>query len=162
RANILPMVGLASTVIAGFVGAALDYSRANSVKAAMQSAVDATGLMLSRDAPNMTPDERTQKATDFFKAEFNRTDVKNVQVTANLSSPQQGNFQLNITASGDVDTTVARVLGQDQMHVSTSSEILWGIKKLELALVLDNTGSMAQSGKIQALKTAAHNLLTTL
>jgi hypothetical protein len=34
----------------GFVGAAVDYSRANSVKIAMQAAIDATALMLSRDA----------------------------------------------------------------------------------------------------------------
>ena len=40
--------------------------------------------------------------------------------------------------------------------------MLWGIKKLNLALVLDNTGSMAQSAKMTNLKTAAHNLLTTL
>ena len=48
------------------------------------------------------------------------------------------------------------------MAVSASSETLWGIKKLELALVLDNTGSMASNGKLAALKTASHNLLNTL
>jgi hypothetical protein len=32
----------------------------------------------------------------------------------------------------------------------------------EAALVLDNTGSMADSGKITALKTATNNLLTQL
>ena len=40
--------------------------------------------------------------------------------------------------------------------------MVWGIKKLNLALALDNTGSMASSGKMTALKEAAHNLLTTL
>ena len=36
------------------------------------------------------------------------------------------------------------------------------MKKLNLALALDNTGSMASSGKMTALKIAAHNLLNTL
>ena len=36
--------------IIGFVGAAVDYSRANSAKAAMQAAIDSTALMLSKDA----------------------------------------------------------------------------------------------------------------
>ena len=40
--------------------------------------------------------------------------------------------------------------------------MVWGIKKLEVALALDNTGSMASSGKLTNLKTASHNLLTTL
>src|SRR6202035_1235783 len=36
----------------------------------------------------------------------------------------------------------------------------WGNSRLRVALVLDNTGSMADSGKITALKTATQNLLT--
>jgi uncharacterized protein YegL len=36
------------------------------------------------------------------------------------------------------------------------------VKKLELALVLDNTGSMSSNGKMTELKTASKSLLTTL
>jgi len=43
------------------------------------------------------------------------------------------------------------------MSVST-----WGNTRLRVALVLDNTGSMASDGKMDALKTASHNLLTQL
>jgi len=53
-------------------------------------------------------------------------------------------------------------LGQSQFDINASTEVVWGIKRLELALVLDNTGSMAQSGKLAALKTSAHNLIDTL
>jgi hypothetical protein len=55
-----------------------------------------------------------------------------------------------------------KLLGKSTIDISASTEVLWGIKKLNLALVLDNTGSMAQSAKMTNLKTAAHNLLTTL
>src|SRR5436190_22924375 len=44
RAGVAPMFALALVPIVGFVGAAIDYSRANSVKVAMQAAVDATAL----------------------------------------------------------------------------------------------------------------------
>lgn len=54
------------------------------------------------------------------------------------------------------------MLGQGTVSLSASSEVLWGIKKLNLALGLDNTGSMSSSAKMSNLKTAAHNLLTTL
>jgi hypothetical protein len=50
----------------------------------------------------------------------------------------------------------------DTIDISASSEVKWGMKRLELALVLDNTGSMAQSSKMSNLKTASKNLLTTL
>src|SRR5258707_5355266 len=36
--------------LVGAVGAAVDYSRANSVRTAMQAALDSTALMLSKDA----------------------------------------------------------------------------------------------------------------
>jgi uncharacterized protein YegL len=67
-----------------------------------------------------------------------------------------------VTASGTVPTTFTRLLGQQKLDISSSAQVKWGVKKLELALVLDNTGSMANNGKLTQLKTASHNLLTTL
>src|SRR5206468_12955224 len=65
-------------------------------------------------------------------------------------------------ATGNMPTTFTRVLGHTEIALNSTIEVNWGIKKLELALALDNTGSMAQSGKLTQLKTAAHNLLSTL
>jgi len=55
-----------------------------------------------------------------------------------------------------VPTTFTKLLGQDKLDISTSADVKWGIKKLEVALALDNTGSMAQNSKLTQLKTAAH------
>ena len=118
--------------------------------------------MLSRDAANMNPAQIKAKATEVFNAEFNRTDVAGVQVDAVLNSPQAGSFTLNVTASGNLPATFTRILGTSQLPLSANADFNWGIKKLELALALDNTGSMGNSGKIGELKTAAKNLLTTL
>ena len=46
--------------------------------------------------------------------------------------------------------------------IGRSSTTIWGEAKLRVALALDNTGSMSSSGKMTALKTATHNLLTQL
>jgi Flp pilus assembly protein TadG len=46
--NVMLTFALSTIPIFGLVGTAVDYSRANSAKAAMQAAVDATALMLSR------------------------------------------------------------------------------------------------------------------
>jgi Flp pilus assembly protein TadG len=162
RGSLLPTFALATTGVIGFVGAAIDYSRANSTRAAIQAALDATGLILSREAEKLNQAELKQKATDYFKAQFTRPEAKNVQVDSNLTSPQAGSFLLKVSATATVDATVARVLGQSQLNVGSSAEVRWGIKKLELALVLDNTWSMNSSGKMAALKTASHNLLNKL
>jgi uncharacterized protein YegL len=55
-----------------------------------------------------------------------------------------------------------KVFGQTNMNINVNSEVVWGTKKLEVALALDNTGSMAASQKMTNLKLAVHNLLTTL
>jgi Flp pilus assembly protein TadG len=157
-----PIFALGIIPIIGLVGAAVDYSRGNAARTAMLASLDATALMLSRDAANMTPGEVSSKATSFFNAQFNRPEVANVQVTANLQSPQQGSFVLDVKASGNVPTTFTRLLGQEQLDIGSSAQVKWGVKKLELALVLDNTGSMANNGKLTQLKSASHNLLTTL
>ena len=46
--NVAITFGIATLPIIGAIGAAVDYSHANDVKAAMQAALDSTALMLSR------------------------------------------------------------------------------------------------------------------
>ncbi|MGB7259318.1 MAG: pilus assembly protein TadG, partial [Pseudolabrys sp.] len=53
-------------------------------------------------------------------------------------------------------------LGYKTITVTASSTAKWGSTRLRVGLVLDNTGSMAQDGKITALKTATKNLLAQL
>ncbi len=162
RGGVAPMFAFALVPIIGLAGAAIDYSRGNAARSAMFATLDATALMLSKDAATMTQEQITAKANSFFTAQFNRPEVANLQVTALLNSPQAGSFTLNVTASGNVQTTFTRLLGQTQINLNATADVAWGVKKLELALVLDNTGSMASNGKMTELKAAAKNLLTTL
>src|SRR5262249_8700420 len=149
-------IALAIIPIVGLVGAAIDYSRANSARAAMQAALDATALALSREAATLTPAQLQQKATDYFTANYHRPDAINIQVTPQYS---QTSNDLTLTGSAQVDATIARVVGQRQIPISASSTVEQGTTKLRVALVLDNTGSMNAFGKIAALKTAAHQFL---
>ena len=162
KGGVAPMLALGIIPLVGAVGAAVDYSRANAVRTAMQNALDATALMLSKDAQGLEAIQLNEKAGTYFSALFTRPEATNVQVTPQFSSPQQGSFSLSVTGTADISTMFWRLIGQQQVQISATGEVLWGIKKLNLALAFDNTGSMASSGKMTALKEAAHNLLTTL
>ena len=59
-------------------------------------------------------------------------------------------------------TNILRIAGFDQLTITGSSTASWGTLRLQVALVLDNTGSMNDAGKLSALKTASHQLLTQL
>jgi Flp pilus assembly protein TadG len=157
--NVVMTFALATVPIMGFVGSAVDYSRANSAKAAMQMAIDATGLMLSKEVtkPNF---DINKKATDYFKALFNRPEVTNVTVTPVYTT--DGGSQMVVTAKGVVATTFMKVVGFEQLNIEASTTVKWGNTRLRVALVLDVTGSMSSAGKIAALKTATTNLLAQL
>ena len=64
-----------------------------------------------------------------------------------------------MNGSAQVPTTFMGVMGFKNITVSGSSTAKWGSTRLRVALVLDNTGSMADAGKITALKSATKNLL---
>jgi Flp pilus assembly protein TadG len=161
-ASVLPMLALAALPVFGAVGAAVDYSRVNATRTAFQAAIDSTALMLSKEAPTLDPAQVGPKANAYFNALFVRPEAYNVSITQTFTSPQQGSFSLTLSGSGTVDTTFARVIGYSSINFDASTTVVWGIRKLNLTLVLDNTGSMASNNKMTELKAAAHNLLTTL
>src|SRR5262245_28635828 len=162
KGGVAPTLALAIIPLVGMVGAAIDYSRANSVRTAMQAALDSTALMLSKDAQGVTSAQLESKANIYFNALFHRPEASNVQITQQFTTPQQGMFTIRVTGTATMNTMVWRLIGQDQMTITASGEVVWGIKKLNLALALDNTGSMASNNKMTELKKAAHNLLDTL
>jgi Flp pilus assembly protein TadG len=157
-----PLLGICIIPLATAMGAAIDYSRAASVRTSMQMALDSTALMLSKEAQNLDTAQLGSKATTYFNALFQRPEVSNVLVTQEFGSPQLGSFSLKITGTTTLPTIFWRVVGKDHVDISATGEVLWGIKKLNLALALDNTGSMSANNKMTELKKAAHTLLTTL
>ena len=160
RGNVALTFAVASIPIIGFAGAAVDYSRANAMKADMQSALDSAALMVSKNAATMTPAQIQTAAQNAFQAVFTNVDASNVKVTASYANTNGSS--VTMTASADMATDFVGILGYKTVTITGSSISKWGSTRLRVALVLDNTGSMAQDGKMTALKTATANLLTQL
>jgi Mg-chelatase subunit ChlD len=158
--NITVTFALATVPMVGFVGAAVDYSHANAVKAAMQAAADSTALMLAKNAASLTSSQLTTKANEYFGALFTRTDATGLSVSAVYST--SAGSQVTVNASATVKADFMKLMGFSNLKVAVDSQAKWGTTKMQVALALDTTGSMAESGKMPALKTAAKELLTTL
>jgi Flp pilus assembly protein TadG len=162
QGNVSVMFAFAMIPLIGLVGAAVDYSRANAAKTAMQSALDSATLMLSKEAATLTDDQRQQKANDYFRALINnRPDLQNIEVKTPVYGNATGS-SLTITVTASVKSDFMGIVGISQMNLSSSSTVKWGNTRLRVALALDNTGSMNDNGKIGALKTATHGLLKSL
>ena len=158
--NVAITFAIALVPVMGFVGAAVDFSRANSLKASLQASLDATALLSSKNAATLTAAEVQTNADAYFRAQFTRPEAKNIKVTGVYSA--SGGSSVTITGSADMDTDFVGVLGYKTINVSGTSITKWGSTRLRVAMVLDTTGSMASDGKIDALKTATKNLLTQL
>jgi Flp pilus assembly protein TadG len=159
--NVAIIFALASLPIVGLVGASIDYSRANSIKADLQSSLDATALMLSKSAATMTSAQLKAAAQAYFQALFNRSEAATVDLNVSYTTDNGS----SVTVSGVTSVKpqfIGVVPGMQNIPINSSSTVNWGMTKLRVALVLDNTGSMADNGKMSALKTATHQLLTTL
>ena len=160
RGGIAPMMALLALPLMGTVGAAVDYSRANATRTAFQAALDSTALMLSKNAATQSAADMQTTATNYFNALFVHPEASNVTITAAYSST--GGSKVTLNGSATINTNFLGVLGYSQLPITARTVSTWGNTRLRVALVLDNTGSMASSSKMTALKTASQNLLTQL
>ena len=147
---------LAVAPILLMTGVAVDYSRAASLKAQVQSAADYVALALAH-APRATSDAKLQKyGEDYFKAALgpNGTNVQ-IKVIRNAKD-------ITVQAYSAMPTGFMKLARIESIDVGAQSVSTYGLRKIEVALVLDNTGSMGQAGKLPALKTAVNKLLDGL
>jgi len=163
KGNIAILFGLAIIPVVGAMGAALDYSQANAARAELQAAIDNTALMLSK----MMPLTQTQLNTDgwqIFQGNLPHSVLVYQQSNLVIGTPNSTTITLDISTTYNTQlASVLKLVGMStSFPVTAHSQVVWGNSRLRVALVLDNTGSMTQSGKITALKTATTNLLNQL
>ena len=158
--NTTVTFALAFIPIVGLTGAAVDYSRATSVRTAMQAAANSAALAIARTAAGKLDDQLTSEASDYFKAVFARTEATGLTVTA-FQRTTTGT-KLTVDASATMKTDFMGVMGITQMPLTVRSVSSWGNTRLRVALVLDNTGSMKSDDKMTALKNATNGLLDQL
>jgi Mg-chelatase subunit ChlD len=157
RGSTAILFGLLLMPVLACAGAALDYTRAARVRTVMQAATDAAALAAARDAPGLTPDQVAERARSMFAANFTVRDA-----TLGVVQVHQTDRAIRVEVTGSVKTSIMGIIRVDTIPIGASAEVAWGKNKIELALVLDNTGSMSEAGKMPALKSAVREFLTTL
>ncbi len=161
--NVAVIFAIACIPLVAAMGVAVDYTRASQTTSAVQDALDAASLALSRDAglSTMTDAQIQTFAKNYFAANFHNSELQDLVLTASYTPSGPS---VTISAKAKLPTDFMGILGTENMPIGRSSTTVWGEAKLRVALALDTTGSMSQSNptKISALKTATKNLLTQL
>jgi Flp pilus assembly protein TadG len=142
RGNVAVIFAFAIIPLIAMVGAALDYSRGNSVKADMQAALDATALMLASgsSASSMTPAQLNASATSKFMQIFNRPYAHNIAIAASQTTQPP---TITVSGSAAIDTTLLAVIGIKTLNITATTTVNYGSSKVfSLNIVLDSSASM--------------------
>jgi Flp pilus assembly protein TadG len=156
RGSIAAVFALTFVPLMLAAGVAVDASRAYLVRSRLSSALDAAGLAVGSSTGTET--ELKAIAGRFFAKNYPDAAL-GTQVSLDTTITSR---TVTLTAERRLDTTFLRFAGFTSIPVRSTVEITREVKGLEVALALDNTGSMASSGKIQALRTSATDLVNIL
>lgn len=166
RGNVAMMFALATVPLMIGAGVGLDYARAMLVRQQMGEALDAAALAVG-SSTGLNHDTAEALAQKYFNANY--TVDKTAFGTPTISIPATGynsTGSVVINATSSMPTVLVKLVGISSLPVTTTSTVVWGQSKLWVALVLDNSGSMANGDtngtKMDALKNASHQLLTVM
>lgn len=137
--------------------ATTDYVRVANRRAEIQAAADSAAVALARLPYNTSDADLQARGKLIFDGIVKQGGGYS---TTSFSAARDGK-SIAVQAAGNVQSAFGAFL-QPNMTIRTKSVVAAGAKKIELALVLDNTGSMAQRQKMQKLKEAANLLLDKL
>jgi Flp pilus assembly protein TadG len=156
--NFAMMFAVSLPVVLTGVGFAVDISSMMTAKSNLQNALDSAVLAASRLADKNT--SRDDLFDGYFKANTsNKSDL--VNPTASLTVEQGVNYiKTTATAQANVSLNFGFVFGS-AAHLTVSAAAYESTAKLEVAMVLDNTGSMGDAN-MKALREGATQLVTIL
>jgi len=142
KGSVTPLLALGIIPLVGSVGAAVDYSRANAARTAMQAALDATAIILAQQSQQGSSSQPSQNASSYFNANFSRPEVKNVAVDV-AASPVAGGTSVNLTATGSLATDFLTLLGIPTLNLSVKSGAVAVADGLGCVLSLNKTAGGA-------------------
>ena len=151
-------------------GAAIDTVRINREQVAFDAAVDSAALAVAADdRASLAGLSDAQKAARIAELEEFAKKYMAENYTPQYGSSQEMDVDIDITgaaidlrANHTFPTTIMSLTGIDEINLSSHSQIMKAMRPIEIALVMDTTGSMSSGGKIEGAKTAARDLLSTI
>lgn len=155
RGNVAMMWGLMGAVLVGLIGITVDFTRAQALRNQMQNAVDGAALVAERSS-NLTLAQRQAAAEAFFDAEMG-----DLAPSATFTVTHLDDGGHMASASMPMPLSLARVIKNQDWDIAVQAVAEANASPpIEVALVLDNTGSM--SNDMDALRDAASDLAADL
>lgn len=153
--NLAMFFGLMLAAFCGLAGLGLDYARLRSATERLQAAVDSAAIAAKASGET---DPATLLATAQAYFAQNKGAIGDITLSSLEVTPHGTRVSVKVDAT--LRTTLSAVAGVSDFGFSVTSEANASTEDLEVALVLDNTGSM--SADMDDLRSGATDLVNTL
>lgn len=156
--------GLVLIPVIGIMGLAIDGWRAVNASTAAAGALDAAALAAAKGIAeeNLTDAEAEDQARNYFNANF-KSGAHGVSLNGLQVSTDSGTRTVTVTADFAVETTFSKIFHVNQFAMNRAATATYDSRDLELAMMLDVTGSMCQPcSKLEDLKIAAKDAVDIL
>ena len=173
--NIKILTAFMAVPIVFTTGAAIDTAETYRAKVNFQNAVDAAALMAGKTMTRTgSPTEAQTNGERVFHANLTNLEPSQGNITFEIPNGECGTEGVTANATLDHDLFFggARALANSfynknedeyrSITLEASTTVSCGNNTLEIAMVLDNSGSMAYNGKIGTLRSAAAQLVNTI
>lgn len=149
------MWALIGAVLIGLIGLTVDFTRAQMIRAQMQNAVDGAALAAARGDAQTTA-QRRAAAEAFYEAEMG-----DLADDATLTIEELPDDEISVGAVAPMPVSLAALVRNEDWNLRVVSRAQRSGVNIEMAMVLDVTGSMSGT-RISSLRTAATDLVNTV
>ncbi len=157
-ANVAMIAGLMAVPLLLVSGISVDTINAIKTRTTLQAAADAAALAAALDV-GLSDAELTEIVKKYAKENGVDRSVTDLILVDGKFNSTNGTF--NVEIKGSVTNAFFGMVGMPKTDVGVISQVSMGARAIDVALVLDTTGSMAGS-KMVALKTAAKLFVDTV
>lgn len=154
--NFAIMAAVTAAVLVGGLAIAVDASNGHSAKQRLQDTTDAIALLAAKGQIK-TQADLDAAANEYLQMTYPGSEGLNIR----LEDIRRDGDVVTVSATNKIPTYFTGVFGKSGLDIGANSQALYSDTKLEVALVLDTTGSM-NGRKLASLKVGADNLVEQL
>lgn len=152
------LFGVMAVVLTALSGAVVDYTRMQEQRNRAQIALDSAALALQADIFSRSAEDIRADAERLVRERAGTN--SNVWVDQIAIDTAAGS--LTLTGGLDVPMLFVRLVGVENLTAAITSQATRRKLRLEVAMVLDNSGSMLEQNRMDHLKQAATNAVNIL